>query len=166
MNCEEIRERFFDTPANPPDAAVQAHLAGCPECANAWSALHRTMSLLDEWKTPEPSPFFDSRLRAHLADIKAEEAGRQAGFFAWLRKPAFGMPMWRPLGAGALAVVMVFGAGLLNVRDDGQTVTTTKVTSAPGTAVSDLQALENNEEAISHLELLDDLTAEEGEDNL
>jgi hypothetical protein len=162
MNCEEIRERFFeaDTAAG---NDVKTHLAGCTECARAWSAMQETMALLDEWKAPEASPFFDARLRARVAEVKAEEAAGAPGFLAWLRRPALGMPVWRPLGAGVLAVAVIFGVSMMNVPNTSGpgTPPPPKVASAPGTPVSDLQSLDNNQDAISHLELLDDLTAEE-----
>jgi hypothetical protein len=161
MNCEEIRERFFDAPNNAPVDDVKAHLAGCSECARAWSGMQETMALLDEWQGPEPSPFFDTRLRARVAEVKAEEAARAPGFLAWLRRPALGMPVWRPLSAGVLAVAVIFGVSLMSVPDTSGPVTPPKVVSAPGTPVSDLQSLENNQDAVSHLELLDDLTADE-----
>jgi hypothetical protein len=165
MKCEQIRDRFFDAPNDD----VKAHLAACPECERAWTEMQGTMMLLDEWTAPEPSAFFDTKFRAHLAEVKAEEAQRQQSWFAWLRKPGLGLQGWRPLAVGALGIVMVVGVSVMDDSNPVGTTQTVNVSSAPGTAVSDLQALEKNEEAISNLELLDDLTLDEAgalEDNL
>jgi hypothetical protein len=160
MKCEQIREELFETAPGAPNESVKEHMERCPECAQVWASLSATMAVLDEWKVPEPSPFFDTRMQARLAEVKAEEAQRAQGFFSWLRKPALGMPLWRPLSVAALAGVIIFGLNQTNTPVENTNVAT-KTASTPGTAVYDLQALENNEDAISQLELLDDLGVED-----
>ena len=53
-----------------PDAAVpvevRTHLAGCDRCRRELDELRATMNLLDAWKTPEPNPYFLTRLEARL----------------------------------------------------------------------------------------------------
>ena len=44
----------------------------------------QTMTLLDEWKAPEPSPYFDLRLHAHLRE---EMERAHAGSMHWFRRP-------------------------------------------------------------------------------
>ena len=106
------------------------------------------MSLLDEWKAPEISPYFDTRFRARLAEAKAAPQGR----FAWLRKPVFGTPLWRP-AVGALALAMAVAVGVYNNLPEQ--VTPPPVTAA-SSAVDDLQKLDQNQQTYSDLDLLDD----------
>src|SRR5208283_2464094 len=108
----------------------------------------------DEWKTPEPSPYFDVRLRARLR----EEASRTIVWWQWIRKPAL---------AVALAMLMVISVVL--VRTDAghnrqqETVAEVDAAEAPelGTAVGDLLSLEKNNELYSDFDLLDELQAQE-----
>jgi hypothetical protein len=154
MNCETIREHIFAATSS---AEVKAHLSACAACAQVWQAMQGTMALLDEWKQPEPSPFFDVKLRARLQRLKEEEALANQGWFAWLRKPAFGMPVWRPLTAAAMAVALVFGLNLMNPVSSGPVP---PVLSAQGVSVADdLAALDESQQAVDELELLDDIAA-------
>jgi hypothetical protein len=109
------------------------------------------MALLDEWKAPEPSPYFDVRLQARLRE---EMAKPQAGWLAWFRRPVL---------AAALTVVMGVGVGLFFTKGSGiygpgnNVVAESGQVAEPGTAVSDLQALEKNHDLYSDFDLLDDL---------
>ena len=66
MNCHEVREEMLlmAPGENSPQAA--AHVRDCEACASELASLRSTMALLDEWTAPEPSPYFDTKLRAHL----------------------------------------------------------------------------------------------------
>jgi hypothetical protein len=147
MKCKELREVMPDLAAGF-DAAtpeMNRHLASCADCATQLAEFRQTMALMDEWKVPEPSPYFDVRLRARLR----EEAAKPLGWFQWLRKPAL---------AVSLAVIMMMSITLFrtdagHIRD-GQVA---NVTAEPGTAVGDLQALDKNNELYSDFDLLDDL---------
>jgi len=124
------------------------HLEGCGACAEQLKAMRSTMALLDEWKVPEPSPYFDVRLQARLRE---EMTKPQAGWVHWFRRPVL---------AAALTVIMGVGVGLVVTRGSGiynHGVEATVEPPAPGTAVSDLQTLEKNHEMYSDFELLDDL---------
>jgi hypothetical protein len=154
MNCKEIRERMPDVAAgfSEPTADEVKHLESCAACAEQLKGMRATMTLLDEWQTPEPSPYFDVRLQARLRE---EMAKPQANWFAWLRRPVL---------AAALTVLMGVGVGLLFTRGSGIFVPTTESSISdnltppePGTAVGDLQALDKNHELYSDFELLDDL---------
>jgi hypothetical protein len=109
----------------------------------------QTMALLDEWKTPEPSPYFDVRLQARLRE---EMAKPQTGWLAWFRQPVL---------AAALTVLIGVGVGLFFTKGSGIYGPGNKVVAEsgaePGTAVSDLQALEKNHDLYSDFDLLDDL---------
>jgi len=60
MKCNETREVMPDLAAGLLTATpeVKAHLEFCTECAGKLEAFRQTMSLLDEWQAPEPSPYF------------------------------------------------------------------------------------------------------------
>jgi len=109
------------------------------------------MVLLDEWQTPEPSPYFDVRLQARLRE---EMAKPPAGWMHWFRRPVL---------AAALTVLMGVGVGLLFTRSSGIYPGQNPVAEVaePGTAVSDLQALEQNHDLYSDFELLDDLDVQQ-----
>lgn len=49
-------------------AAVEAHLAACPECARRHQEFLAVFRALGEWEAPEPSPWFDARLRRRIAE--------------------------------------------------------------------------------------------------
>jgi len=131
----------------------EQHLVGCTKCADQLKEMRATMALLDEWKTPEPTPYFDVRLQARLRE---EMAKPQAGWLHWFRRPVL---------AAALTVLMGVGAGLWYTRstgiyDPGPGISD-NVPPAPGSAVSDLQALENNHDLYSDFDLLDDLDVQQ-----
>jgi len=151
MKCEEIRERMADVAAGlcPATAEENLHLAGCAACAEQLNAMRATMALLDEWQTPEPSPYFDVRLQARLRE---EMTRPQMNWLYWFRRPVL---------AAALTVLMGVGVGLFFTRSTGfynpEGEAPIAEASEPGTAVSDLQALDKNHELYSDFELLDDL---------
>ncbi|HUJ95148.1 MAG TPA: hypothetical protein VLW84_07790 [Terriglobales bacterium] len=153
MKCTEIRGLLPDLAAgmNTAGPEVKDHLASCAECAGRLEAIRQTMALLDEWQAPEPSPYFDVRLRARL---KEEAAAPPAGWLQWMRRPAL---------AVTLAVLMVAGLTLLRfngkVSDFKGTAQSpmAQVDAGPGTAVGDLQALDKNHDLYSDFDVLDDL---------
>ena len=156
MKCNEICELMPDLAAGSEAVApeVNQHLESCAGCAGKLKEFRQTMALLDEWQAPEPSPYFDVRLRARLR----EEAARQpTGWWQWMRKPAL---------AVSLAVLMVMSITLFrtdagrNPAPDGYRATVAE----PGTAVGDLQALDKNDELYSDFELLDDLQVQQDVD--
>src|SRR5260221_779063 len=90
MNCKQIDELLPDLAAGM-DAStpeVEIHIASCNDCAAHLRDLQKTMALLDEWRAPEPSPYFDTRLRARLREEMARPA---AGWVSWMRRPAGAM---------------------------------------------------------------------------
>jgi anti-sigma factor RsiW len=152
MKCKEIRELMPDLAAgmNTVDTEVNKHLQECAVCNGELEEFRRTMDLLDEWQAPEPSTYFDVRLRARLR----EEALKPASWLRWIRKPAL---------AFSLAALMIMSVTLFRTdsewrgsRSDEQ-IATAPVTAEPGTAVGDLQALEKNNDLYSDVELLDEL---------
>ncbi len=159
--CDDTRELMPDLAAGLTAVTpeVKAHLESCAECAGKLEAFRQTMSLLDEWHAPEPSPYFDVRLNARLRE-EAESAKQPAGWLHWLRKPAL---------AASFALLMVVSVTLvrMNTGKSGSTASAPPVAVAlqtpaePGTAVGDLQALEKNQNLYSDFDVLDDLEVQQ-----
>ncbi len=151
MNCKQLKDSLLDLAQAPAAAALspeaQEHLRACPGCAAELDSLRRTMSVLDEWTAPEPSPYFDSRLRARLHD----ESAQGPGLFEFLRRPAL-----------AAAFTLLFVAGLF-LFQSGQVPTQSPESSAGGSvtastgAVSDLETLDSNYDLYADSELLEQL---------
>jgi hypothetical protein len=157
MKCEEIREMMPDMASGLTGITpeIGGHLADCGACAAKMAEFRQTMALLDEWRAPEPSPYFDVRLQARLRE---EMAKPQTGWLTWLRRPVL---------AAALTVLMAIGVGLFfskgrGIYDpiDNEVAVMDSQAAEPGTAVSDLQALEKNHDLYSDFDLLDDLTVQ------
>jgi len=145
MNCKDINEQLMDVAIGVPvEAGVTEHLGTCSACGVRLESLRRTMSLLEEWNAPEPSPYFDTRLQAQLR----EEAARPRGIFAWLRKPVLAATM---AGLMTIGVLTFYHASTRNLSEP-------KMAQAePGTAVGDLQRLDKNNEVLANFDILDDL---------
>jgi hypothetical protein len=157
MKCEEIREVMPDLASGLMEVTpeMSGHLAECGACAGKMEEFRQTMALLDEWKAPEPSPYFDVRLQARLRE---EMAKPQTGWLTWFRRPVL---------AASLTVLMGIGVGLFFTKGSGvytsgnDIVADSQVQAEPGTAVSDLQALEKNHDLYSDFDLLDDLEVQQ-----
>ena len=151
-DCNEIRELMPDLAAGM-DAAtpeMNAHLKNCADCAGKLEAFRQTMALLDEWQVPEPSPYFDVRLQARLRE---ETAKQPAGWLAWMRRPAL---------AVSFAVLMMASVTLVRFHGGNSADNTTASAIAePGSAVSDLSALDNNHDLYSDFDVLDDLQVQQ-----
>jgi anti-sigma factor RsiW len=161
MNCKTIRDQLPDvalaSAVAPPE--VEAHLAGCPECAHTLKSLRATMSLLDEWKAPEPSPYWDVRMQARLREEQQKTAVPH-GWLYWLRRPALSL---------TAALFLVLGVGsyqafhFLNESSSAPALPE-RMASAPvatGTAVADLQYLEKNSDLLQNFDALDDLDGDD-----
>jgi hypothetical protein len=157
MNCQEIRERMPEVAAGFGDLTTEEskHVESCGSCTEQLKGMRQTMAVLDEWQAPEPSPYFDVRLRARLRE---EMAKPQAGWMQWFRRPVL---------AAALTVLMGVGVGLFFTKSSGIYKPGNDPIAfeppgppeppEPGTAASDLQALDKNEDLYANFELLDDL---------
>ena|ERR1039457_1700055 len=154
MKCEKIRAEFMEVVLSGTETTspqLQEHLSGCALCTRELESFRKTMALMDEWQTPEPSPYFSSRVQAR---VREEAAVQPGGWLTWLR---------RPVVAVAAAVLLTLGAGLLevsNFHSDHNTMANNNEpgvvrVSAPGTAVGDLQYLDKNAELFSDFDALD-----------
>jgi hypothetical protein len=150
--CELMPELAAGLDAVTPE--VKDHLQTCADCAGKLNEFRQTMALLDEWQAPEPSPYFEMRLRARLR----EEAARpMLGWWQWIRKPAL---------AVSLALLMVMSITLFHsdARWNPTAEGPRAMVAEPGTAVGDLQALDKNGDLYSDFEILDDLQAQQDAD--
>jgi hypothetical protein len=156
MTCDEARDRMPDVAAGLVEAGADEtkHLESCASCGEQFKAMRATMAVLDEWRAPEPSPYFDVRLQARLRE---EMARPQPGWRYWLRRPVL---------ASALTVIIGIGVGLFVTSDShvlkrGHQEAALTESAEPGTAVSDLQSLDKNHDLYSDFELLDDLEVQQ-----
>lgn len=150
MNCNEIRERMPDVAAGFSEATPDdgKHLEGCSACAEQLKAMRSTMAVLDEWQVPEPSPFFDVRFQARLREEMAKPAASWLYYFR------------RPVMAAALTVILGVGVGMFVSKGKMSDSRQPMAEMEPGTAVSDLQALEKNNEMYADFDMLDDLAVQ------
>jgi len=141
MNCNFVDEHILDLAAgNTASIEVAKHLNACSVCATKVNEFRSTMSLLDEWQAPEPSPYFDTRLKAR---IREQAATQSAGVLGWFKRPVL---------AAAMAGLMALGVVMLGVVDhEKQTHAVQQVS-----AVQDLQSLDNNEDMFATFDILDD----------
>lgn len=141
MNCQDVRENLIELLAEgQADPAVATHVKECGNCARELESLRKTMALLDEWEAPEPTPYFLTRLQAHMR----EEQGKQPeGWLAWVRQP------WL---ATALAAVLIIGSGVY-VYNIQQPQPLPQVG-----AVTDLESLDKNHDLYTNSVLLDELS--------
>jgi predicted anti-sigma-YlaC factor YlaD len=151
MTCNQIRELMPDLAAGLTAVTpeMKGHLQACTECSGKLEAFRQTMKLMDEWRVPEASPYFDVRLRARLRE---EQTRQSAGRLQWLRRPAL---------AVSFAVLVAVGVTLFPKGETGQPVSQVIIVAEPGTAVGDLQALDKNHELYSDFDVLDDLQVQQ-----
>lgn len=155
MDCTTCRTLMPDLLLEPqalPGSEVTAHLAACPACSEELAELQATMLLLDEWTAPEPSPYFDARVRAHLS-AEAEAASPAT---AWQRLLAVlhlstGHGL-RPALAGAFVFLLLLGGGTAATLWGHHAA----APAAQSPMVKDLQIDDNNAQALQQLDLLDD----------
>jgi hypothetical protein len=155
-NEAKLAALLLDAEAAPGE--VRAHVDGCEGCAKELEELKATMALLDTWESPEPSPYFMTRLEAQMKEE------RQAAPAGWLKRRlaemraglGYGQRMQaRPLAAMALTILLLLGGGAyLELSDWNQAVA-----PAPQAAVvHDLQTMENNAQLLDQLEALSSTT--------
>jgi anti-sigma factor RsiW len=145
MNCNDVRENLIELLTDgPADPQVTAHVSQCSACTEELSSMRKTMALLDEWESPEPSPYFLTRLRAH---VKEEREKAPASMFGWLR---------RPMLAAALATVLAAGGVVYRL-----TVATPPQDNG---ALADIESLDKNHDLIIDTDLVNELTGAPSDD--
>jgi predicted anti-sigma-YlaC factor YlaD len=128
---------------------VAEHMAACAECRTELEELQSTFALLDTWTAPEPSAYFDVKLRALLREAQAS-----APEGLWDRMRSFllfstGRHL-RPAMAGALAFVLVLGGGGTFVGLYQHPVVATHASPT----VNDLKILDNNAQTLQQMDQL------------
>ncbi|PSH04576.1 MAG: hypothetical protein CXZ00_07095 [Acidobacteria bacterium] len=153
MNCRNVYDQLPDVALGnmPVPPEVDGHLAECRECANTLQALRSTMNLLDEWRAPAPSAFWDVRMQARLRE---EQQKASSGFLQWFRRPALSV-------AAAFSLVLgicLYQAGrFMHDSEATNGAASMKVIAPTGTAVADLQYLDKNSELLQNFDALDDM---------
>jgi len=167
-NCKDCRSHLPDLLLDNPNddgayttthpeglhSEIQEHLAACATCRTELAELRATFALLDEWKAPELSPYFDSRLQARLREAVAAPP---EGF--WERMRSFFLfstgRQLRPAVTGVLAFALILGGGgaFVGIHGFGSGQPQPQASAT----VNDLNILDNNEQAEQQLnQLLDD----------
>jgi len=161
MKCEKLQgylpDMIFD-PTRVPAEAMQ-HVKECAACAGELKELQKTMQLLDGWKAPEPSPYFDTRLAVRLREARESEA---PGWLERLRLHfLFGSNLHlRPAVAAAFALlVIVSGGSYLGVVSLNQTVAPPHPQAVSAT-VNDLELLDSNAQTLQQLASFDETNAD------
>lgn len=160
IDCTNCREHLADLLLDEryvlarPEVAM--HLRECAACSHELAELKATFALLDEWAAPEPTPFFDTKLKARLREAAAAEPES-----LWNRMRSFllfstGRSL-RPAMAGALALAMVAGGGGVLIGVHQQTV-------AASPTVNDLKILDNNAQALQQMDQLLDTNGDDSSD--
>ena len=151
MTCRKMESNIADLLFDPDRVsnAVKAHVAECGDCSRELAELRSTMSLMDSWEAPEPSPYFDTRLQAMLREERA------AAPAAWLERMRARLLFnshahLKPIAATALTVVMAVGGatyvGLVGHKPAQQQTSAT---------VRDLQSLDKDQQVFQQLDSLD-----------
>ena len=164
MNCRMIQDRLPDLALDDAPVApeVETHLRGCAQCSEIFEGMRATMNLLDEWSAPEPSPFWDVRMQARLREEQQRVVSR--GWLQWLRRPALSV---------AAALCLVTGIGLYQVgrfmvaseRQLPDKAWMRPIPAPAGTAVADLQFLEEHRDMLQDFDALDILAGDDDADN-
>jgi anti-sigma factor RsiW len=158
MNCKTCKTHLPDLLVDDNYAAahpeVAGHLASCEACAKELAELRATYALLDAWPAPEPSPYFDSRLRARVREAAAAQPeGLFERMYAFLRfSTGFHL---RSAMAGALMLVVLAGGGTFA----GFYEYSMHTTPQPSATVNDLKILDNNAQALQQMDQLLDPSA-------
>ena len=152
--CTGMGTKMADMLLDPESAPakVKTHVAECDSCRKELEELRATMTVLDSWTAPEPSPYFLTRLNARMREER--EAPPQSWMERLRARFAYGPSMHaRPLAAMALSVMLLLGGGAyLGVANLEQP----QAPSSEAAVVGDLQTLANNAQLLDQLESITD----------
>jgi hypothetical protein len=152
IKCTGMESKLADLLLDPDavPAKVRVHMEECGHCQQELAELQATMALLETWESPEPSPYFMTRLNARMRE---ERQAEPEGWFARLRdRFVFGPSVHvRPIAAMALTVVLLLGGGAyLDLTNWDQPA----APSAQAAVVHDLQTLDNNAQLLDQMEAM------------
>jgi len=152
MNCTTCKAALPDLLLDPSAANAKAreHMAACPACAAEFAELRATFALLDEWKAPEISPYFDQKLAVRLRE---EQTAPPEGWFERLRSRLLFNTgrQFRPAMIGAMALLLVAGGGGVGISTFSSHQ---NVQARISPTVNDLQILDKNEQALEQVDQL------------
>jgi anti-sigma factor RsiW len=149
MNCNDVRENLIELLTDgPADPKVTAHVGQCNACSEELASMRQTMALMDEWEAPEPSPYFFTRLRAHVKE-EQEKAPVRGPLFGWLRRPILAVSLATVLAGGVVVSKLVFAPP---PSSDGVD------------AVADIESLDKNHDLIIDSDLVNELTGAPSDD--
>jgi anti-sigma factor RsiW len=147
MKCNDVRENLMELlTGGQADPQATAHLSQCAACAQELASMRKTMALLDEWEAPEPSPYFLTRLRAHVKEER--EKAPASRWVAWLRRPVLAVSLATALAAGGLLYRLTIGVPAAD----------------SGAALADIESLDKNHDLLIDTDLVNELTGAPSED--
>ena len=154
IDCKTCKLHLPDyllDPGSAVEPAAAAHLSNCPDCRAELAELQATFALMDAWTAPEPSPYFDARVRAHLREAEqAAPEGLWERLVATLRfSTGRGL---RPAVAGVFLFLLLLGGG--TAATFWGTHAAAPAVSSP--TVNDLKIFDNNAQALQQMDLLDE----------
>ena len=106
MNCQNVRTAIdAASPREPFSEAVTLHFAACQNCCDYAAQMTAFFALMNEVPRVQVPNDFDFRLRARLAQIKAEPAPRGGlSFFSEFWKQSFS---WGQTASAMAAIALV-----------------------------------------------------------
>ena len=152
MDCKATKAQLADLLLDPAAVAPAAreHVAACADCGRELRELEATMLAMDAWEAPEPTPYFDTRIMARLREVKENPPAS-----LWERMRArllYGSNLeFRPIAAGALALLLMIGGGTAVWVQHGAQ----PPAPAESAIVKDLQLLDGNAQVYQQLSSLD-----------
>lgn len=161
MICRKVKANLenllFDPESVPAD--VRSHVKECTACSQELTSLEATMSLMDDWAAPEPTPYFDSKLAVRLRE---EQRSEPAGLLERMRaRMLFGNNMHlRPIAVGALALLIIIGGGTYAGLMTSHPAAPVKTSAT----IEDLKSLDDNAQVFQQLNALDQ-NAQDDSDN-
>ncbi len=159
MNCKTCRTLLPDLLFEPGSLAAREatpHLAACAECRAELDELRATMSLMTAWTAPDPSPYFDARVRAHLREAEqSAPVGLLERLLDTLRfSTGRGL---RSALAGVFLFILLLGGGTVATLWNHQSAR-----PAASPVVNDLRIFDNNAQAVQQMDLLDEPGSDAG----
>src|SRR5271167_3701160 len=113
MICKDCQSVFLDLLLDadaPANEAARNHLDSCAVCSQEFQSLAATFALLDAWKAPEPSAYFDQKLTVRLRE---EQAMAPAGWFERLQTRLLLNTgrQFRPALVATMVLLLLVGGG-------------------------------------------------------
>lgn len=154
MNCKkfqnELPDLLLDAGAARNPAAV-AHMQVCPPCKQEFGEYQAMFGLLDTWKAPEASAYFNQKMAVLIREEQAAPA------MGWLERMKTRLlfntgRQFRPALATAMCVLLLVGGG--TVAEFSPLLRPGQVQTSA--TIDDLQILDRNEQAFHQMDLLQD----------